>query len=123
MIPLPVVASMESRPTATAQTVRRALQVLGCFRGAAELGVSDIARELQLPTSTVHRLLRSLVEAGFLDLATPLVVLRAVPGTAIRRQLRTSGCVDEQLFEEPPCGVVLRLNDLLSVLRHRRCGS
>ena len=67
MIPLPVVASMESRPTATAQTVRRALQVLGCFRGAAELGVSDIARELQLPTSTVHRLLRSLVEAGFLD--------------------------------------------------------
>ena len=67
MISVPVAEHNEGRSTATAQTVRRALQVLGCFRGAAELGVSDISRKLRLPTSTVHRLLRSLVEAGFLD--------------------------------------------------------
>jgi IclR family acetate operon transcriptional repressor len=50
-----------------AQTVARALAVLGCFRGPSELGLSEIARQLGLPTSTVHRLLRSLVDAGFLD--------------------------------------------------------
>lgn len=43
------------------------MQVLDCFRDAPNLGVSDIARQLQLATSTVHRLLRSLVEVGFID--------------------------------------------------------
>ncbi|WP_245669517.1 IclR family transcriptional regulator [Nocardia speluncae] len=45
----------------------RALSVLGCFRNGEDLGVSEIARRLDLPVSTTHRLLAALVEAGFLD--------------------------------------------------------
>lgn len=55
-------------PTAGAQAVNRAFAVLGCFRGNdVELGVAAIARTLELSTSTVHRLARTLVEAGFLE--------------------------------------------------------
>ena len=42
--------------------------VLACFRGGTpDLGVSDIARILDLKTSTTHRLIRTLVNAGFLE--------------------------------------------------------
>ena len=51
-----------------AQAVNRALAVLGCFRcGSPSLGISDIARALELKTSTVHRLVRTLLNAGFLE--------------------------------------------------------
>jgi IclR family transcriptional regulator, acetate operon repressor len=51
-----------------AQAVTRALSVLACFRGGTpDLGVSDIARMLDLTTSTTHRLIRTLVNAGFLE--------------------------------------------------------
>jgi IclR family acetate operon transcriptional repressor len=51
-----------------AQAVTRALGVLACFRGGSpDLGVSDIARTLGLKTSTAHRLVRTLVNAGFLE--------------------------------------------------------
>ncbi|MCU1376123.1 MAG: putative transcriptional regulator, IclR family [Actinomycetia bacterium] len=50
------------------QTVTRAFAVLGCFRESQrDLGASDIARLLDLSTSTVHRLAQSLVEVGFLE--------------------------------------------------------
>ncbi|MGW5382574.1 IclR family transcriptional regulator [Nocardia sp. NPDC003963] len=58
-------------PTSSAngrlQSVSRALSVLACFRDGDDLGVSAIARRLDLPVSTTHRLLSALVEAGFLD--------------------------------------------------------
>ncbi|GGL03519.1 IclR family transcriptional regulator [Nocardia jinanensis] len=58
-------------PTSSAngrlQSVTRALSVLACFRNGENLGVSAIARQLDLPVSTTHRLLSALVEAGFLD--------------------------------------------------------
>ncbi|WP_280435778.1 IclR family transcriptional regulator [Nocardia carnea] len=58
-------------PTSSAhgqlQSVARALSVLACFRDSEDLGVSEIARRLNLPVSTTHRLLSALVEAGFLD--------------------------------------------------------
>lgn len=54
--------------SAGVQAVTRALDVLACFRdGSADLGVSDIARTLDLKTSTTHRLVRTLVQAGFLE--------------------------------------------------------
>lgn len=49
------------------QTVTRALAVLGCFRGGGELGVSELARRLNLAVSTTHRLVTTLVDAGFLE--------------------------------------------------------
>jgi DNA-binding IclR family transcriptional regulator len=53
---------------AGAQTVTRAFAVLGCFRDSPrDLGASDIARLLDLSTSTVHRLAQTLVEVGFLE--------------------------------------------------------
>src|SRR2546422_7790744 len=48
------------------ESVRRALGVLRCFRvEQPELGVTEIARELQLSKSTVHRLLATLEAEGF----------------------------------------------------------
>ncbi|MGW0179474.1 IclR family transcriptional regulator [Nocardia sp. NPDC003345] len=60
---------MEPSPPANGrlQSVTRALSVLACFRNGEDLGVSAIARMLDLPVSTTHRLLAALVEAGFLD--------------------------------------------------------
>ncbi|WP_252776982.1 IclR family transcriptional regulator [Actinoallomurus rhizosphaericola] len=51
-----------------AQAVRRALNVLECFRDNAQaIGASDIARRLGLSSSTAHRLAQALTEAGFLE--------------------------------------------------------
>jgi IclR family transcriptional regulator, acetate operon repressor len=51
-----------------AQAVTRALAVLACFRdGSPDLGISDIARALELKPSTAHRLVRTLLRAGFLE--------------------------------------------------------
>lgn len=48
--------------------MERALGVLRCFTGHdAPLSASDIARRLGLPTSTAHRLARTLRSTGFLD--------------------------------------------------------
>ncbi len=57
----------DSRPTGS-QAVVRALRVLHCFRDhGPELGATDIARLLDLRTSTAHRLARTLVAEGFLE--------------------------------------------------------
>ncbi|GAB2855946.1 IclR family transcriptional regulator [Actinocorallia aurea] len=54
--------------TQRTQSVDRALAVLRAFRdGGPTLGVSDLARRLELTTSTAHRLARSLTTAGFLE--------------------------------------------------------
>lgn len=48
------------------ESVRRALRILRCFRAEQpELGVTEIARELRLPKSTIHRLLATLEVEGF----------------------------------------------------------
>lgn len=49
------------------ESVRRALRILRCFSvDRPELGISDIARELRMYKSTVHRLLATLELEGFL---------------------------------------------------------
>ncbi|MDX6740007.1 IclR family transcriptional regulator [Actinocorallia sp. A-T 12471] len=50
------------------QAVGRALGVLRCFADdGTALGASDLARRLELPTSTTFRLARALVAEGFLE--------------------------------------------------------
>lgn len=52
----------------TVQSVRRALDVLTRFTPLrSEASLADLAREVDLPKSVVHRLLRTLVEAGFVE--------------------------------------------------------
>ena len=59
--------AMESR----AVEPRRSPGLSACWpvfgAGSPDLGVSDIARILELKTSTTHRLIRTLVNAGFLE--------------------------------------------------------
>ena len=63
--PLPV--DPEGRSTGT-QAIDRSLAVLSCFMQAdPELGITDIARALELSPSTVHRIARALVGGGFLE--------------------------------------------------------
>ncbi|WP_411082278.1 IclR family transcriptional regulator [Streptomyces sp. cmx-18-6] len=51
-----------------AQTVERAFEVLQCLRTApGPVGVSDIARSLDLNVSSVYRMARALEKAGFLE--------------------------------------------------------
>jgi DNA-binding IclR family transcriptional regulator len=58
-----------TEPPAGARAVERALAVLRCFGDdSAVLSASDIARRLGLPTSTAHRLARTLLGVGFLEL-------------------------------------------------------
>lgn len=55
-------------PPVGAQAIKRAIAVLGCFMaGEPERGVTQIARELGLTPSTVHRIARALASAGYLD--------------------------------------------------------
>lgn len=57
-----------TRAKGGSNTVGKALRVLGCFRSVqGDLGVTDIARMLDLPTTVVHRLLRSLLDSGFVE--------------------------------------------------------
>lgn len=56
-----------AQPTGS-QAIERALAVLGCFMDVEpELGITDIARRLGLSPSTVHRIVRALATAGYLD--------------------------------------------------------
>jgi IclR family acetate operon transcriptional repressor len=57
--------SQEERVFGT-QTISRALSALGVLRRASgDIGVSEMARELSLHTSTTHRLLKALVAEGY----------------------------------------------------------
>src|SRR6478609_381900 len=49
------------------QTVDRALDILCMFAEADEVGVSELARRLELPKSAVHRVLHTLTMRGFLE--------------------------------------------------------
>ncbi|MFD5320696.1 IclR family transcriptional regulator [Streptomyces sp. NPDC127098] len=50
------------------QAVGRALDILHCFHdNAPDLSASELARRLELSTSTAHRLARALLDAGFLE--------------------------------------------------------
>jgi IclR family acetate operon transcriptional repressor len=56
-----------ARPVVGAQTISRAFAVLRLFRGyQGDIGVGVIAKELGLNVSTTHRIVRALVNEGFL---------------------------------------------------------
>jgi len=48
------------------RAVERALDILLCFTDSTDLGLSEIASRLSLHKSTVHRLLATLENKGFL---------------------------------------------------------
>ena len=55
-----------NEPVAGTQTIVRALAVLRVLRDATEdVGVTELARALDLHTSTAHRILRALAAAGY----------------------------------------------------------
>ncbi|MDT0612253.1 IclR family transcriptional regulator [Streptomyces lancefieldiae] len=59
---------MTNSPVTGARAVRRALDILHCFHGnAPDLSASEMARRLELSTSTAHRLARTLLSADFLE--------------------------------------------------------
>lgn len=49
------------------RSVATALDLLECFAGAEQLGVSDLARRLGIAKSTTHRLLSTLRSRGFIE--------------------------------------------------------
>lgn len=49
------------------QSVARALEILNCFQKTPELGISDIAAEMNLNKSTVFGLVNTLLSYGFLE--------------------------------------------------------
>jgi IclR family acetate operon transcriptional repressor len=54
------------------QAISRTLAVLTLFRESeGDLGISDIARHLSLSVSTVHRIVRALVDEGYLSQDVP----------------------------------------------------
>jgi IclR family transcriptional regulator, acetate operon repressor len=66
--PLAASSNDESAATEGDSVVRRVLAVLSAFTYAEPvLGVSELARRLALPKTTVHRLLTTLVEEGFVE--------------------------------------------------------
>lgn len=59
-----------ARDDSTLSTVRNAARLLEAFApGERDLGVTDLARRLELPKSSVHRLLTALVNAGLVERA------------------------------------------------------
>jgi len=53
-------------PKANVRAVERALEIMLCFTDSTDLGLSEIATRLSLHKSTVHRLLATLENKGFL---------------------------------------------------------
>lgn len=49
------------------QSVDRAIRILGALRGSRRLGLSDIASRLDLPASTVHGIIKTLVNHGMVE--------------------------------------------------------
>lgn len=49
------------------QSVQRALRVLGLFKTAGEIGVTDMATAVGLPKGTVHGLVKTLEKEGFVE--------------------------------------------------------
>lgn len=59
-------ALVPADPAGGSQTIFRALSVLRALRDSeTDVGVTEIARTVKLPSSTVHRILRTLVVAGY----------------------------------------------------------
>src|SRR5690349_8846958 len=49
------------------QTLLRGLEVLNAFTEKEDLGISDLSRRLDLPKSAVHRVMRTLANARFVE--------------------------------------------------------
>jgi IclR family acetate operon transcriptional repressor len=76
------------------QTVERAIAILETFQGAKpSLGITEIARTVGLNVSTTHRLVKALVNAGYMEQETTSERYRLGLGIAVigQRALEHSG--------------------------------
>jgi len=55
------------RPRTGTQALGRAIDVLECLRSESALGLSEIARRVDLPASTAHRIIHALIDAGYVE--------------------------------------------------------
>jgi DNA-binding IclR family transcriptional regulator len=81
----------------------KGMDILGCFSGdGPELRVTEVARRLALPKSTVTRLCKEMVEAGLLDQHPDSRAYRPGPlafqlGSLYKRHVRLLDLVEDQL--------------------------
>lgn len=76
------------------QSIERAIAVLECLRlSDRSLALSEIARDVELTASTVHRLLRALVKAGYVEQDHSTEQYRLGIGIAVlgQRAIESSG--------------------------------
>jgi len=74
-------------PRSGTQAIDRALSVLLCFEGSSALGVSEVARQTGLATSTAHRVLRALARGGILAQDAATGAYQLGPGAAVLGEL------------------------------------
>lgn len=76
---------MEDRKL-TVRAVERALDILLCFTTRSDLGLTEIATQIGLHKSTVHRLMATLEEKGFVirDAATRSIDSAYASGSCLR---------------------------------------
>jgi len=68
MVPTKTVSSPKTAPESTIQSVQRAAAILRCFTQTdADLGVTEISKQLELHKSTVSRLLSTLQVEGLVE--------------------------------------------------------
>ena len=67
------------------QSVDRSIRILLALQGARRLSLSDLAARLQLPSSTVHGILRTLAAHGMVE-QEPVAALHARPRRAAAQQ-------------------------------------
>ena len=62
------------------QSVQRAVAILRCLSGSRRLGVSELSEQLELAKGTIHGLLRTLRDEGFVEQDADTVMLLHRPG-------------------------------------------
>ncbi len=91
---VPASAHGEETSRSGTQSIERAIAVLECLRlSDRSLALSEIARELDLAASTVHRLLRALVNAAYVEQDHSTEQYRLGIGIAVlgQRAIESSG--------------------------------
>jgi IclR family transcriptional regulator, acetate operon repressor len=104
------------------KSVAKAIAVLRAFERRGEWGVNDLARELEMPRSVVHRLVRTLVAGGLLDQSGERGSYRLGMGLVRLARLAGQRTTLTSVAHEPLAALAERTDmaAFLSVLRGQR---